>query len=227
MESSLTEFEKHIYNTHLRISRSRKGLPFKYRKDFSYLDDIYINSLKKISIFLAKFPHIKLENFIKAPYEIYLDQEHFDLDYYTTLKATKAYTLFQKRLETLDPDSTEQLANIIEALKFISNFCMENEISICDYTQHQVNSIPSYILHLKEHRINVYTLFGFPSFEQNLRNINNELLGFILGEDFTSNLSGFRFKFFTSKKAKKLVELGIEKIKNKKNYLTKPKYNIY
>lgn len=216
METSLTEFEKHIYNTHLRISRSRKDLPFKYRKDFSYLNDVYINSLKKIAMFLAKFPHIKLENFIKAPYEIYSDQEYFDLEYYTTLKATKAYTLFEKRLETLDPDSEEQLSNIIEALKFISNFCLENNIPIDEYIKHLTNSTPSYILHLKEHRINVYTLFGFPSFEQNLRTIDNELLGFILGEDFTNNLSGFRFKFFTSKKAKKLVELGIEKLKNKK-----------
>jgi hypothetical protein len=215
MEPSLTEFEKYIYNTHLRISRSKKGLPFKYRKDFDHLNDTYINSLKKISIFLAKFPHIKLENFIKAPYEIYSDQDHFDLDYYTTLKATKAYTLYEKRIETLDPDSEEQLSNIIEALKFISAFCFKNNMLIDNYIEHQTNSTQSYILHLKEHRINVYTLFGFSNFEQNIRNINNELLGFILGEDFTSNLSGFRFKFFTSKKAKRLVELGIEKLKNK------------
>jgi hypothetical protein len=113
MEISLTEFEKHIYNTHLRISRGRKGLPFKYRKDFSHQLDIVTNSLKKISIFLSKFPHIKLEDFIRAPYEIYSDQEHFDLDYYTTLKATKAYTLLMKRMEMLDPDNTEQLQNII------------------------------------------------------------------------------------------------------------------
>jgi hypothetical protein len=212
----ITEFEQFIYNTHLRISRSRKGLPFKYRKDFSHLDDIYINSLKKISIFLAKFPHIKLENFIKAPYEIYADQEHFELDYYTTLKATKAYTLYIKRLETMDPDTDEQLKNTIESLKYISTFCKEQGIEIDDYIEHYNGKISSYILHLKEHRVNVYSLFGFPSFERNLRALETDLLKFILGDDFLNNLPTFRLKFFASKKAKKVVELGIQKIKIQK-----------
>ena len=216
MEISLTDFEQHIYNTHLRITRSRKGLPFKYRKDFSHLNDIYINSLKKISIFLVKFPHIKLENFIKAPYEIYSDQEHFELDYYTTLKATKVYTLFMKRQEMLDPDNGEQLKNIIESLKYISSFCKEQKIDLSNYTEHRTENNYSYILHLKEHRVNVYSLFGFPTFERNIRAFDPELLRFILGEDFLNNLSKFRLKYFASKKAKTLVELGIQKIKNKK-----------
>lgn len=216
MEISLTDFEQLIYNTHLRISRSRKGLPFKYRKDFSHLNDCYVNSLKKISIFLAKFPHIKLENFIKAPYEIYSDEEHFELDYYTTLKATKAYTLYEKRLETMDPDTTEQLTNTIDSLKFISNFCKEQNIAVDNYIEHVTGNTSSYILHLKEHRVNVYSLFGFPTFERSIRATDTELLKFILGEDFLSNLPGFRLKFFASKKAKVLVELGIQKIKIQK-----------
>lgn len=216
MEVSLTDFEQHIYNTHLRISRSRKGLPFKYRKDFSFLNDTYTTSLKKISIFLAKFPHIKLENFIKAPYEIYNDQEYFELEYYTTLKATKAYTLFMKRQEMLDPDNNEQLKNIIESLKYISNFCKEQKINISEYIEHLTGNTPSFILHLKEHRINVYSLFGFQTFERGIRAFDPELLKFILGDDFLNNLSTFRLKFFASKKAKVLVELGIQKIKNKK-----------
>jgi hypothetical protein len=216
METSLTDFEQYIYNTHLRISRGRKGLPYKYRKDFSHLIDIHVNSLKKISIFLAKFPHIKLENFLKAPYVIYPDQEHFELDYYTTLKATKAYTLFEKRLETMDPDTDEQLKNIIESLKYISQFCKEQSLKIDDYIEHITGSTLSYILHLKEHRVNVYSLFGFPSFERSIRAQDPELLKFILGDDFLSNLPGFRLKFFASKKAKTLIELGIQKIKIQK-----------
>lgn len=216
MEISLTDFEQHIYNTHLRISRSKKGLPFKYRKDFSHLDNLYINSLKKIAIFLAKFPHIKLENFIRAPYEIYSDQDHFELEYYTTLKATKAYTLLMKKQEMLDPDNEEQLKNIIESLKYISLFCKEQGIDISKYIEHQTENSASYILHLKEHRVNVYSLFGFQTFERNIRALDPELLRFILGEDFLNNLSKFRLKFFASKKAKVLVELGIQKIKTKK-----------
>jgi hypothetical protein len=216
MEQSLTDYEKLIYNTHLRISRSKKGQPFKYRKDFNFLNDIYVNSLKKITIFLAKFPHIKIEDFIKAPYEIYPDEQHFELDYYTTLKATKAYTLYMKRRESLDPDNDEQLKNIIESLKYISSFCRERNIDVSEYIQHRTSNSASYILHLKEHRVNVYSLFGFQAFERSIRDQDTELLKFILGDDFLNNLSTFRLKFFASKKAKILVELGIQKIKNKK-----------
>jgi len=215
MEITLSDYERLIYNTHLRISRSKKGLPFKYRKDFDNLDNIYINSLKKIAIFLSKFPHIKLEDFIKAPYEIYLDEQHFELDYYTTLKATKAYTLYQKRIESMDPDTEEQLKNIIESLKFISLFCKEQNIDTENYINHISGTSPSYILHLKEHRINVYTLFGFSNFERSIRAFDQDLLKFVLGEEFLNNFPNFRLKFFSSKTAKKLVELGIQKIKTK------------
>jgi hypothetical protein len=213
MEIVISDFEQLIYNTHLRISRQKKNLPFKYRKDFTHLNDVYINSIKKIAIFLAKFPHIKLEDFIRAPYEIYSDESHFDLDYYTTLKATKAYTLFIKRRETLDPDNEEQLNYIIESLKFISAFCKEQGINVVNYIEHRNGNSSSYILHLKEHRVNVYSLFGFSNFERSLRSQDSEIVKFILGEDFLNTLSNFRLKFFASKKAKRLVELGIQKIK--------------
>jgi len=221
----LSEYEQHIYNAYLRAMRKRKNLPYKNRKDFSNIGDVDSNYLKKISIFLSKFPHIKLDDFINAPYIVYPDETYFGLDYYTTLKATKAYTLFQKRQELLDPDNDEQLVNIIESLKYISAFCTEQNLEIENYPSHLTNNTPSFILHLKEHRINVYSLFGFPSFEKNLKVIESDLLKFILGDDFYNNLSGFRLKFFASKKALKLVELGIQKIKNKiktKTHLINP-----
>jgi hypothetical protein len=213
MEIDISDFEQLIYNTHLRISRQKKNLPFKYRKDFTHLNDVYINSIKKIAIFLAKFPHIKLDDFIKAPYEMYSDEIYFELDYYTTLKATKAYTLFMRRRESLDPDNEEQLNYIIESLKFISAFCKEQSINVADYIEHRTGNSSSYILHLKEHRVNVYSLFGFSNFEKNLRSQDSDIIKFILSENFLNMLSNFRLKFFASRKAKKLVELGIQKIK--------------
>jgi hypothetical protein len=98
----------------------------------------------------------------------------------------------------------------------ISIFCNEHGVDISTYIEHQTGNSPSYILHLKEHRVNVYSLFGFQNFERNIRALDPELLRFILGEDFLNNLSKFRLKFFASKKAKTLAELGIQKIKNKK-----------
>ena len=178
-------------------------------------NSVILTGFRRNGVFYGNL-HIKLEDFIKAPYEIYLDESYFELDYYTTLKATKAYTLFMKRKQSLDPDSDEQLQYTIESLKFISQFCKDEGINIDSYVTNITGDRPSYILHLKEHRINVYTLFGFSNFEKSLKTVDSELIGFILGEDFLNNLSTFRLKFFNSKKSKKLIELGIQKI-NKNN----------
>ena len=211
----LTDFDQHIYNTYLRVSRTAKNQPFKYRKDFSNLDDKTKYHLKKIAMFLGKHKHINLNEFIQAPYKVYTDETHFDLDYYITLKAIKAYTLFQTKQTFLDPDNPEQLENIKASLQYISIFCKENNITVDDYISHKTNDRLSFLLHLKEHRVNVYCLLGFPSFDQKLKSVDYEVLSFIIGKDLIDNLPTFRTKFFNSSKARTFVELGLQKIKQK------------
>jgi lysyl-tRNA synthetase class II len=76
----------------------------------------------------------------KAPYALYPDEKHFPLDYYFTLKATKAYTLYNKKQTLQDPDSTEQLNNIKTSLVFIYNFCKQNNILVPQYIDHKTNN---------------------------------------------------------------------------------------
>jgi hypothetical protein len=212
----LTDFDQHIYNTHLRISRTAKNQPFKYRKDFTSIDDKTRFYIKKIAIFLGKHSHIALNDFILAPYKIYSDESHFDLDFYITLKAIKAYTLYQNKKVFLDPDNMEQLENIKYSLQFISSFCRENNISIDSYIDHTINGRLSFLLHLKEHRVNVYCLLGYPSFDQKIKSVDLDLLSFIIGKDLIDNMPIFRTKFLNSTKARKFVELGLAKIKQNK-----------
>jgi hypothetical protein len=211
----ITDFEQHIYNTFLKFSRGRKNLPYKYRKDFSDIDPILSRNLKKLSIFFAKFPHIDLYDFIQAPYKVYPDTEYFELSFYTTLKAIKAFSLYQERKITLSPDSDEQLENIKSSLMFISKFCKENNIDVNDYIYHNTNNTPTFLLHLKEHRINVYCLFGFTSFDQMLKSVDFDILTFIIGNSLIDNLPTLRAKYLNSNKARKFVELGLQKIQNK------------
>lgn len=213
----ITEFEKFIYNTFLRVSRSRNKQPFKLRKNFEKIDNELYVSLKKVSSFLKRFPHIKVEDYFNAPYNIYPDEQYFPLEYFHTLKATKAYTLFNKKQENLDPDSNEQLNSIKSSLVFISNFCREKNISPESYIFHKTNNEFSFVLHLKEHNVNIYTLLGFVDFEKMLKSRDAEILKFILGEDTYNNISSFKTKLYGSKKAVKLVDLGIKKIFNKNN----------
>lgn len=211
----ITEFEKHIYNTFLRVSRSRNKQPFKLRKSFEKIDNELYVSLKKVSSFLKRFPHIKIDDYFNAPYELYKDEKYFPLEYFHSLKATKAYSLFHKKKENQDPDSEEQLNSIKTSLVFISNFCKEKNISPLNYILHKTNNEHSFILHLKEHSVNIYTLLGFVDFEKILKSKDVEVLKFILGEDTFNNISIFKTRLLNSKKAVKLVDLGLRKILQK------------
>jgi hypothetical protein len=211
----LTDFDKNLYNIHLRTSRQRLNQPFKYRKDFSNLDAEKILQLKKLSLFFSRFKHIKPEEFFTAPYSLYADENYFDLGYYNSLKAVKAYTLYQKKLITLDPDSNEQLINIQSSLQFILSFCRENNLTLDKYLEHMAGITPSFLLHLKEHNINIYTLFGFRSFGKEAFQLDSETVRFIIGDDLYNQIDSLRTKLFASKKASLLVSQGLQKIQTK------------
>lgn len=211
----ITEFDKKVYNTYLKVARSSNNQPFKYRKDFEKLDEKCFVALKKVSSFLKRYPQIKLEEFFKAPFALYPDEKYFPLEYYYSLKATKAYTLFNKKQLLQDPDSEDQLNNIKKSLVFIYNFCKDNNIGVSNYINHVTNKEFSFILHLKNHDVCLYALFGFPDFEKRLKSRDAEVIKFILGEETYNNISVFRTKLYNSKQASRLVELGLKKILNK------------
>ena len=98
----LTDFEKHIYNTYLKVSRVQNDKPYKLRINFDNFNVEDGNYLNKISRLLTKFKNINLVEFIQAPYTIYSDKE-FNLKFYTSQKALKAYTLFQTKLKQTKP----------------------------------------------------------------------------------------------------------------------------
>lgn len=214
-ELEISKFEEHIYNTHLRISKTHLKQPFKYRKKFDNLDDKTTVCLKKISYLLNKFNHIKVEDFISAPYTVYPDENYFNLEYYTTLKATKAYTLFQNIKLTEDPDSSYHITNIVDSLNFIQKFCREQNITLSEYITYCPENVPTFISHLKEHRVNIYTLIPLNGFDKQIKSLDPELLKFILGEEMYNRLSVFRTKLFGSQKAHKLIKTGLQLIEKK------------
>ena len=71
----------------------------------------------------------------------------------------------------------------------------------------------SFILHLKEHKISIYVLFGFESGESKLKELGADLLEFMFG-NLKNKLDIFRTRYYTSNKAKVLVKEGIKQITN-------------
>ena len=210
----LSQFEEHIYNTYLKTQRQQSNKPYKIRKDFKSLEDHKKVLLKKLSNFFNKFKHIDVEKFFKAPFFVYKDETYFDLQYYTSLKAIKSYTLFQSQQATLDPDTDEQLTNIQHSLLFLNEYCYTNKILLKDYIATTNSAQPVFLIHIKEHKINFYTLFGLTDFWKKFNGLDTDLVKFTIGNELYEYIDTMKVKFFSSQKAQLLVNKVLIKIKN-------------
>ena len=103
------------------------------------------------------------------------------------------------------------------SFKFIKEFCIENNISIDSYANHKTNNIFSFLLHLQEHKINLYSLFEFKDAIRNMRISGAEILEFMFGNDFFNRVETLRTKYIISGKARILGTHAIKKIKNNLN----------
>lgn len=210
----ISNFEKHIYNAHLAISRACRNKPFRVRENFEDFetDSDYVN-VKKLSIFFNSYKSVDVDTFFRAPYEIYDKQDWFDLQFFTTQKALKTYTLYQTRKENEHPDTKNQLFFIKDSLKFILSFCRAKNITIGDYIFHKDDKMNTFLIHLKERKISIYVLFGLIGAEKILYSLPEDIKGFMFKELF-NKIDTFRTRFASSSKAKFLVHEGLKKLQN-------------
>jgi len=208
----ISEFEKHIYNLHLKATKDHNKSPYKFRKDFSNISDTDQLTLNKLSSFFFKHKNISPEIFFKSAYKLYSDEKFLPLSFFNTLKAIKAYTIFQKNLNSLDPDSAEQLEFTKKSLIFVFNFCKLNKINFYQYPLHSIDNFPSFLLHLKERHVNIFSLFYFDNIIQLITRIDNNRLKFMFDDEFLANLNAKKIKYLNSKKCKFLVINGINRL---------------
>lgn len=209
----MTEFEKQIYNSYLRISRQKLDKPFKLRQDWTDFekDEKYF-FVQKLAAFFQKFPHIKVDSFFSAPYEYYNEKTQYSLDYFTSLKAVTVFRLNEKKKMTESPDEKNQLIFALETINYIKQFTKDKKIPFEDYIKYKSESTPQFILDIKDRTISVYVLFGFQNFETILGEFGADLVKFILSEDFYEILDTMRTKFFNSKTTKNIIKQQITKL---------------
>jgi len=212
----VTEFEQYIYNCYLETSRTSNNKPFKFRKDFDGFEDkeeyIYIS---KIARLLSKFPNIQVRDFFKSPYVIY-SEKFFDLKFFTTQKALKAYTIYQNKFIVEDPDKIDTLLKIKESFEFIYNFCKQENITFEGYVNYVVpdKKWHEFLLHLKYRETIIYAMFSFPDFDKVVAQYDREIKQFTFGNMFV-DLNLYRTKYYASDKAKKLCTLIYNKLNSK------------
>jgi hypothetical protein len=206
----MTDFQKRIYNSHLAISRKMRDKPFRIRKDFSDMDQTKLDRLASLERFFNSYQNIKIDDYFAAPYVIFEDDDYFDLDFYLTSKAKKAYSQYMKKIEMDDPDSESSLNRLVDSLKFVKNFCKEKNLTLKEYPLYIEDALPNMIDHLKNHHINMYALhaLGVTKIE-----VENRILDFIFS-DFWITFQKTKNKFYLSRKMRDFSKKAIDKITN-------------
>lgn len=214
--NNISSIEKNIYNTHLRISRTQQGKPFKLRKDFSNLNDSDKLSTRRIGIMLERYPHIDCEDYITAPYIVYPNAEYFPLSFYANMGGINAYTVYMNQLQEEDPDSDRQLKFIIKSLKFIGSYCIKNEINYKEYTTYKIGVTYEWMKQIKKREISIYSLMDFEGINDIIYNTPEDERELFLGKAGKDFLF-YKEKYLKSDKAIKLVKKGTELIKQINN----------
>lgn len=204
--------EKIIYNTFLKTSRTKSGLPYRLRKQWHGFENTpYYAHVLKLKNFFGRNRSVDMTEFFEAPYTIYPGESGFDLDFYSSQKAIKIYTLALRKKMLLDPDDQYHLNQVSKGLKFILKFCQENNISLNGYLSHTTGLQKQFISHLKDRKISIYNLFAFTNFDREFKSGDADILRFTLG-DIYDNIDVFRTKYLNSKLLRKIAELGLTKV---------------
>lgn len=199
----LTDKEQNIYNSYLIASRSIKNKPFKIRRDFDAIDNQIYVTLKKLGIFFDKNSNIKQIDFFTAPFDYYGADNYFDLHFFLTPKAIKCYSLYKKKKETQDPDNEDTITSCKQCCSFIFKYCKENNLTLHDYTNSINGTTPLILQHLRDHKINFYTLHGL-QYDRVIRQVEPDLLEFFIS-NFQTLLNDTRINFQRSIRLKNVI----------------------
>ena len=224
-EEQITETEKRLYNAHLAISRSIKNKPFKNKKDFSdIVKTDKIKFLKRISTLFNKHPEIDPSLFFSAPYRLYPDVEYFGLDYFSTMRAIKAYTNYKKTIFLQNPDS--QLESVKESLQFIANYCIQNNIYFHQYPYQRKSDLYVWMTHYKQNKINIYSVMEFSDIFSSAKSLAEDLQKMFVS-DFVDKFQTLYLNYQNSQKLKPYIQKAIPLLSNfVQRELTKPKTNL-
>jgi hypothetical protein len=199
-----------IYNTYLSVSRGSRNKPWKARKDFDGFEKTSDGFIcQRLELFFKKFPQINPRDFLRAPYEIYKDEDMFPLNFYTTQKAIAVYTTLQKQRKEELPDTEDQIEDIKKSLKHIARFCAEKKLTLEQYCNLKEGYTYKSIVDYNNKLINIYVLIKLPSFETQLNSLNLQDKELYL-KDVASNISKYKMRLNTSIRAKNVIEEGIK-----------------
>lgn len=201
-----------IYNTYLSVSRGLKNKPWKPRKDFEGFEKTEAGVLcLRLELFFKRFPQINPREFFTAPYELYRDEEYFELKFYLTQKAISCYSIVQKQKQELSPDTEEQLKFILSSIKYVANKCVTEKISLDTYSTRKNGYVYDCILDYTNNFISIYFLLALPSFNAIFDSMPLQDKEIYFRNTY-KDIVKFKTRLNNSVKAKKLINESIKRL---------------
>lgn len=210
----MTNHEKSVYNTFLRVSRTQQNKPFKYRKNFEGFDPEKASYVTKIARLLSQYSHINIDDFFEAPYKAYSDEvaPYYDLKFFASRKSISAYTKYMRKVDNLDPDDPEMLRRIQSSLVFIKEFCKHKNICASEYFNHVDGLYPSFLVHLQQRKIWIYSVIGEDGFDNTLQSVESSMLLMLFSYRVEDRIPSMRTKYLNSKICKQFARKGFNQL---------------
>lgn len=213
---SLSEFEKNIYNTHLKVTRTYQNKPWRLRENFDKISPVEEELLKKISEILYS-KNIQAESFFKAPYELWRDKNYYPLEYFGRFKAVKAYNLWLEKNMLENPDDDIIINMVKEGFFYIYKRCKDLNLKNIELYFEYKTYYPEFLIALSERKITYYNILAINNYDKILKNYIKEDIDFIV-TDFYNTIESLRTRYYRTNKLKKLNEKIITKLNKILNY---------
>lgn len=178
----MTDLEKEIYNKWLAVTSIAIHKPFRLRENWlNFTSREEYPFLQRLAQFFSKHSHIRWDDFFNAPYKIRKENNRLSLAFYISPRAMKDYSTYMRQLMLLDPDDPQQTEAILQSYRFIKDFCIEHKLKANEYIQFSQGYTPTFIKHLKQHQISIYTTFAFPKAFSIMNNLPPEEFSLFIG----------------------------------------------
>ena len=134
---------------------------------------------------------------------LYQDVEYFGLDYFSSMRAVKAYSLYKKQIFIQDPD--QQIESVKESLRFIANFCVQNKIQFYQYSNFRTSDTFAWLTHYKQNKINAYSLMEFTNIFSSVKGLPEDIQN-LFARDFVDNFQQLYTNYNNSNLLKPYVQ---------------------
>lgn len=197
----VTETQTRIYNDYLKALAEANNRPYKFRKDFSKLDDDIKTILYRLEQFFARFKHINPYNFFSASLK-YKQLKFLSLADYLKQSAIIAYSKWTRAKYDTPIDDERSVDDFMKGLKFIHDYCVAEGITLKDYrTKVNYKGVHQVLIHLNEQKISYYHLHALGL---NPEQFNTDYINLVFN-DFSTMFNNTKSQYNKSKVIKTIT----------------------